>query len=138
MGRMHLSLNEPQAARQYFEQAVWGRPTDGVAWLGIAATALLRGGDEQDAVNLVALAQLTSYRYAVENAMPTEPGEPSDNGVAATAKRMDRAAKVLRTAQGAPTRSAGTRRWPMARCWRQNSRPCRPCRTSLRACCARR
>ncbi|SDG66012.1 hypothetical protein [Janthinobacterium sp. YR213] len=100
MGRMHLSLNEPQAARQYFEQAVWGRPTDGVAWLGIAATALLRGGDEQDAVNLVGLAQLTSYRYAVENAMPTEPGQPSDNGVAATEKRMDRAAKVLRLAQG--------------------------------------
>ena len=99
MGRMHLSLNEPQAARQYFEQAVWARPTDGVAWLGIAATALLRGGDERDAVNLVALAQLTSYRYAVENAMPAEPGEPADNGVAATAKRMDRAAKVLRLAQ---------------------------------------
>ena len=51
MGRMYLSLNEPQAARQYFEQAVWARPTDGVAWLGIAATALLRGGDERDAVN---------------------------------------------------------------------------------------
>ncbi|MGK5030102.1 hypothetical protein [Janthinobacterium sp. MDT1-19] len=100
MGRMHLSLNEPQAARQYFEQAVWARPTDGVAWLGIAATALLRGGDEQDAVNMVALAQLTSYRYAVENAMPTEPGEPADNGVAATARRMDRAANVLRLAQG--------------------------------------
>lgn len=100
MGRMHLSLDEPQAARQYFEQAVWARPTDGVAWLGIAATGLLRGGDEQDAVNMVALAQLTSYRYAVENAMPTEPGEPADNGVAATAKRMDRAAKVLRLAQG--------------------------------------
>ncbi|WP_426070973.1 hypothetical protein [Janthinobacterium sp. DSP2-3-3] len=100
MGRMHLSLNEPQAARQYFEQAVWARPSDGVAWLGIAATALLRGGDEQDAVNMVALAQLTSYRYAVENAMPTEPGEPADNGVAATARRMDRAANVLRLAQG--------------------------------------
>lgn len=100
MGRMHLSLDEPQAARQYFEQAVWARPTDGVAWLGIAATGLLRGGDEQDAVNMVALAQLTSYRYAVENAMPAEPGEPADNGVAATAKRMDRAAKVLRLAQG--------------------------------------
>ncbi|TSD72094.1 hypothetical protein FFI39_014565 [Janthinobacterium sp. KBS0711] len=99
MGRMHLSLNEPQAARQYFEQAVWAHPTDGVSWLGIAATALMRGGDEQDAVNLVALAQLTAYRYAVENAMPTEPGEPADNGVAATAKRMDRAAKVLRMVQ---------------------------------------
>ncbi|WP_071077460.1 hypothetical protein [Janthinobacterium lividum] len=100
MGRMHLSLDEPQAARQYFEQAVWARPTDGVAWLGIAATGLLRGGDERDAVNMVALAQLTSYRYAVENAMPAEPGEPADNGVAATAQRMDRAAKVLRLAQG--------------------------------------
>ncbi|MEG1055710.1 MAG: hypothetical protein RSF79_27125, partial [Janthinobacterium sp.] len=51
MGRMHLSLDEPQAARQYFEQAVWARPTDGVAWLGVAATGLLRGGEEQDAVN---------------------------------------------------------------------------------------
>ncbi len=100
MGRMHLSLNEPQAARQYFEQAVWARPTDGVAWLGIAATGLLRGGEERDAVNMVALAQLTSYRYAVQNAMPAEPGEPADNGVAATAQRMDRAAKVLRLAQG--------------------------------------
>ncbi|MGK5055357.1 hypothetical protein ACQ4WY_00295 [Janthinobacterium sp. LB2P49] len=110
MGRMHLSLNEPQAARQYFEQAVWARPTDGVAWLGIAATALLRGGDEQDAVNMVALAQLTSYRYAVENAMPTDPGEPADNGVAATAQRMDRAAKVLRLAQG----GAYQKRWDKA------------------------
>jgi hypothetical protein len=110
MGRMHLNLNEPQAARQYFEQAVWARPTDGVAWLGIAATALLRGGGEQDAVNMVALAQLTSYRYAVENAMPTEPGEPADNGVAATAKRMDRAAKVLRLAQP----GAYQKRWDKA------------------------
>ncbi|MEG2030947.1 MAG: hypothetical protein RR376_09910 [Janthinobacterium sp.] len=62
MGRMHLSLNEPQAARQYFEQAVWAHPTDGTAWLGIAAAALLRGGDERDAVNLVALAQLAVER----------------------------------------------------------------------------
>lgn len=99
MGRMHLSLNEPQAARQYFEQAVWARPTDGVAWLGIAATALLRGGDERDAVNLVALAQLTAYRYAVQNAIPAEPGEPADNGVARTMQRMDLNAKVLRLAQ---------------------------------------
>ncbi|PLY39391.1 hypothetical protein CSZ94_26665 [Janthinobacterium sp. ROICE36] len=110
MGRMHLSLNEPQAARQYFEQAVWARPTDGVAWLGIAATALLRGGDEHDAVNMVALAQLTSYRYAVENAMPTEAGKPADNGVAATAQRMDRAAKVLRLAQP----GAYQKRWDKA------------------------
>jgi len=100
MGRMHLSLNEPQAARQYFEQAVWARPTDGVGWLGIAATALLRGGDERDAVNMVALAQLTAYRYAVENAVPTEPGEPADNGVARTMQRMDLNAKMLRLAQG--------------------------------------
>ncbi|NHQ92431.1 energy transducer TonB [Janthinobacterium lividum] len=110
MGRMHLSLNEPQTARQYFEQAVWARPTDGVAWLGMAATALLRGGDEQDAVNLVALAQLTAYRYAVQNAMPTEPGEPADNGVERTAKRMDRAAKVLRLAQP----GAYQKRWDKA------------------------
>jgi hypothetical protein len=100
MGRMHLSLNEPQAARQYFEQAVWARPTDGVGWLGIAATALLRGGDECDAVNMVALAQLTAYRYAVENAVPAEPGEPADNGVARTMQRMDLNAKMLRLAQG--------------------------------------
>ncbi|MGK5040727.1 hypothetical protein ACQ4WQ_10325 [Janthinobacterium sp. GB1R12] len=100
MGRMHLSLNEPQAARQYFEQAVWARPTDGVGWLGIAATALLRGGDERDAVNMVALAQLTAYRYAVENALPTEPGEPADNGVARTMQRMDLNARMLRLVQG--------------------------------------
>ena len=100
MGRMHLSLNEPQAARQYFEQAVWARPTDGTAWLGIAATALLRGGDERDAVNLVALARLTAYRYAVENAVPAEPGEPADNGVARTMQRMDLNAKMLRLVQG--------------------------------------
>ncbi|MGX9772569.1 hypothetical protein ACWYXN_03570 [Janthinobacterium aestuarii] len=99
MGRMHLSLNEPQAARQYFEQAVWAHPTDGTAWLGIAAAALLRGGDERDAVNLVALAHLTAYRYAVEHALPAEPGQPADNGVARMAQRMDLAAKVLRLAQ---------------------------------------
>ncbi|SFX41333.1 hypothetical protein SAMN03097694_2042 [Janthinobacterium lividum] len=99
MGRMHLSLNEPQAARQYFEQAVWAHPTDGTAWLGIAAAALLRGGDERDAVNLVALAHLTAYRYAVEHALPAEQGQPADNGVARMAQRMDLAAKVLRLAQ---------------------------------------
>lgn len=99
MGRMHLSLNEPQAARQYFEQAVWAHPTDGTAWLGIAAAAQLRGGDEGDAVNLVALAQLTAYRYAVEHALPAEPGQPADNGVARMAQRMDLNAKVLRLAQ---------------------------------------
>lgn len=99
MGRMHLSLNEPQAARQYFEQAVWAHPTDGTAWLGIAAAALLRGGDERDAVNLVALGHLTAYRYAVEHALPAEPGQPADNGVARMAQRMDLAAKVLRLAQ---------------------------------------
>ncbi|MGX9729794.1 hypothetical protein ACWYXO_04050 [Janthinobacterium aestuarii] len=99
MGRMHLSLNEPQAARQYFEQAVWAHPTDGTAWLGMAAAAQLRGGDEGDAVNLVALAHLTAYRYAVEHALPTEPGQPADNGVARMAQRMDLNAKVLRLAQ---------------------------------------
>lgn len=99
MGRMHLSLNEPQAARQYFEQAVWAHPTDGTAWLGIAAAAQLRGGDERDAVNLVALAQLTAYRYAVEHALPAEPGQPADNGVARMVQRMDLNAKVLRLAQ---------------------------------------
>jgi len=99
MGRMHLSLNEPQAARQYFEQAVWAHPTDGTAWLGIAAAAQLRGGDEGDAVNVVALAQLTAYRYAVEHALPAEPGQPADNGVARMTQRMDLNAKVLRLAQ---------------------------------------
>lgn len=75
-----------------------------MAWpgLGIAATALMRGGDEQDAVNLVALAQLTACRYAVENAMPTEPGEPADNGAVRTAERMERAANVLRMVQAGP------------------------------------
>ena len=110
MGRMHLSLNEPQAARQYFEQAVWARPTDGTAWLGIAAAAQLRGGDERDAVNLVALARLTAYRYAVENALPADPGEPADNGVARTMQRMDLAAKVLRLAQP----GAYQKRWDKA------------------------
>ncbi|MDN2696853.1 hypothetical protein O0882_11020 [Janthinobacterium sp. SUN073] len=110
MGRMHLSLNEPQAARQYFEQAVWARPSDGVAWLGIAATALLRGGDERDAVNLVALARLTAYRYAVQNAIPAEPGEPTDNGVARTMQRMDLNARVLRLAQP----GAYQKRWDKA------------------------
>ena len=99
MGRMHLSLNEPQAARQYFEQAVWAHPTDGTAWLGIAAAALLRGGDERDAVNLVALAHLTAYRYAVEHALPADPGQPADNGVARMAQRMNLSAKVLRLVQ---------------------------------------
>lgn len=99
MGRMHLSLNEPQAARQYFEQAVWAHPTDGTSWLGIAAAAQLRGGDERDAVNLVALAHLTAYRYAVEHALPAEPGQPADNGVARMTQRMDLNAKVLRLAQ---------------------------------------
>ena len=110
MGRMHLSLNEPQAARQYFEQAVWAHPTDGTAWLGIAAAALLRGGDERDAVNLVALAQLTAYRYAVEHALPAEPGQPSDHGVAPMAQRMNLAAKVLRLAQP----GAYQKRWDKA------------------------
>ncbi|WP_215409269.1 hypothetical protein [Janthinobacterium sp. JC611] len=99
MGRMHLSLNEPQAARQYFEQALWARPTDGAAWLGIAAAAQLRGADERDAVNLVALARLTAYHHAVQNALPADPGEPADNGVARTMQRMDLTAKVLRLAQ---------------------------------------
>lgn len=110
LGRTHLSLNEPQAARQYFEQAVWARPTDGVAWLGIAATSLLRGGDEHDAARLVALAQLTAYRYAVQNAVPTEAGEAPDSGVERTASRMDRAAKVLRLAQP----GAYQKRWDQA------------------------
>ena len=110
MGRMHLSLNEGQAARQYFEQAVWARPTDGTAWLGIAAAALLRGGDEREAVNLVALAQLTAYRYAVEQALPVEPGQPADNGVARMAQRMNLAAKVLRLAQP----GAYQKRWDKA------------------------
>ena len=110
MGRMHLSLNEPQAARQYFEQAVWASPRNGTAWLGIAAAALLRGGDERDAVNLVALAQLTAYRYAVDNALPTEPGQPADNGVARMMQRMDLTARMLRLAQP----GAYQKRWDKA------------------------
>ncbi|MNN53903.1 hypothetical protein D3C81_1686910 [compost metagenome] len=50
-------------------------------------------------MNLVALAHLTAYRYAVEHALPAEPGQPADNGVARMAQRMDLAAKVLRLAQ---------------------------------------
>ncbi|MBB5606554.1 MULTISPECIES: hypothetical protein [unclassified Janthinobacterium] len=106
LGRMHLSLNEPQAARQYFEQAVWARPTDGVAWLGLAATALLRG-DKDDAIHLVALGYLTAQRYAIQNAMPAEDGEAPDNGVERTQRRMDRAGKVLRMAQS----GAYPKRW---------------------------
>ena len=111
LARTHLSLNEPQAARQYFEQAVWARPTDGVAWLGIAATALLRGGGgEQDAANLVALAQVTAQRHAAQNAMPAEEGEAADNGVERTASRMERAANMLRLAQP----GAYPKRWDKA------------------------
>ncbi|MEG2032681.1 MAG: hypothetical protein RR376_18695, partial [Janthinobacterium sp.] len=111
LARTHLSLNEPQAARQYFEQAVWARPTDGVAWLGIAATALLRGGGgEQDAANLVALAQVTAQRHAAQNAMPAEEGEAADNGVERTAGRMERAANMLRLVQP----GAYPKRWDKA------------------------
>ncbi|MCC7641809.1 MULTISPECIES: hypothetical protein [unclassified Janthinobacterium] len=111
LARTHLSLNEPQAARQYFEQAVWARPTDGVAWLGIAATALLRGGGgEQDAANLVALAQVTAQRHAAQNAMPAEEGEAVDNGVERTASRMERAANMLRLVQP----GAYPKRWDKA------------------------
>src|SRR5450830_795621 len=106
LGRMHLGLNEPQAARQYFEQAVWGLPTDGVAWLGLAATALLRG-DKDDATRLAALAYLTAQRYAIQNAMPAEDGEAPDNGIERTQRRMDRAGKVLRMAQS----GAYSKRW---------------------------
>ena len=44
-GRTHLAANETLAARQYFEQAIWARPADGVAWLGLAAAAARRQQD---------------------------------------------------------------------------------------------
>ncbi|MBB5369860.1 MULTISPECIES: hypothetical protein [unclassified Janthinobacterium] len=109
LGRMHLSLNEPQAARQYFEQAVWARPTDGVAWLGLAASALLRG-NKDDATHLAALGYLTAQRYAIQNAMPAEDGEAPDNGLERTQRRMDRAGAVLRMAQS----GAYPKRWDQA------------------------
>ena len=42
LGRMYLAANEALAARQYFEQAIWARPTDGAAWLGLAASSVRR------------------------------------------------------------------------------------------------
>lgn len=62
LGRMHLAARETVAARQYFEQAVWAAPGDGVAWLGLAATAL-RGGDAQQAARMAALGFLTSLQH---------------------------------------------------------------------------
>ena len=94
LGRIHLSLGEPVAARQYFEQSIWARPTDGVAWIGLAATAL-RAGDETEAVNFAGLGFATAQRFAIYNALSTEPGEAPDNGVERTERRMERAGKIL-------------------------------------------
>ncbi len=62
LGRMHLAARETVAARQYFEQAVWAAPGDGVAWLGLAATAL-RSGDAQQAGRTAALGFLSSLQH---------------------------------------------------------------------------
>lgn len=62
LGRMHLAARETVAARQYFEQAVWAAPGDGVAWLGLAATAL-GSGDAQQAARMAALGFLTSLQH---------------------------------------------------------------------------
>lgn len=94
LGRIHLAFNEPVAARQYFEQSVWARPTDGVAWIGLAATAL-RAGDEAEAVNFAGLGFATAQRFAIYNELSTEPGEAPDNGVERTERRMERAGKIL-------------------------------------------
>lgn len=63
LGSMHLALRETEAARQYFEQAIWGLPTDAVAWLGLSATAL-RGNEPRQAVRMAALAYLSAVRHS--------------------------------------------------------------------------
>ena len=62
LGSMHLALRETEAARQYFEQAIWGLPTDAVAWLGLSATAL-RSNAPRQAVRMAALAYLSAVRH---------------------------------------------------------------------------
>ena len=62
LGSMHLGLRETEAARQYFEQAIWALPTDAVAWLGLSATAL-RGNDARLSVRMAALAYLAAVRH---------------------------------------------------------------------------
>lgn len=62
LGSMHLGLRETEAARQYFEQAIWALPTDAVAWLGLSATAL-RSNDGKLAMHMAAFAYLTAVRY---------------------------------------------------------------------------
>lgn len=62
LGSMHLGLRETEAARQYFEQAIWALPTDAVAWLGLSATAL-RGNDARLSVRMAALAYLAAVHH---------------------------------------------------------------------------
>ena len=62
LGSMHLGLRETEAARQYFEQAIWALPTDAVAWLGLSATAL-RGNDGKLAMRMAAFAYLAAVRH---------------------------------------------------------------------------
>lgn len=62
LGSMHLGLRETEAARQYFEQAIWGLPTDAVPWLGLSATAL-RANAPKQAVRMAALAYLSAVRH---------------------------------------------------------------------------
>lgn len=100
LGRIHLAYNEPVASRQYFEQAIWAEPTDGPAWIGMAAAAMRASSDDdKDAVNLAAIGYVTAQRFASRNAMPAEEGEAPDNGVARTSSRMERAGKILQLAQ---------------------------------------
>ena len=82
LGRMHLSAGEPLAATQYFEQAIWAQPTDGVAYLSLAAAAM-RGNDSEQAARLGALGLLTAQRYPDTN-------EPDDG-----ARRIERAVMML-------------------------------------------
>ena len=82
LGRMHLSIRETVAARQYFEQAVWAAPADGVAWLGLAATAL-RSNETRQAVRLAALGFYSSLQH------------PEDAGQHDIDLRMTRATAML-------------------------------------------
>lgn len=62
LGSMHLSIRETEAARQYFEQAIWALPTDAVAWMGLSATAL-RNNQARQAARMAALAYLIAVRH---------------------------------------------------------------------------
>ena len=82
LGRMHLAANEPLAARQYFEQAIWARPADGVAWLGLAAISVRRKQG------------LPSLRQAVLGLVVAQ-SQADAAGKEEAGKRMERAASIL-------------------------------------------